>query len=268
MVDLEQVKLTADDWVRVRARTDGETSFICWKGAISTLVPGEAKQVLFNLVGMSAARCYPHSEEGWHFTSREVTFYLDPVTDQKLTTWTNPWTDETVTVVHVANSPVQGHFKGQFPAIEAGDFTTFKFDLFPNYPNPLAEDPRFAPYSPQAIYQSAELFKLTVPTLALKDPTIPAIADVVLSWDRIGQWLPWMKMGDKPGYLVYSAIGLKVEQFAELPPLIQSEVKDRIPSYQSAPEQKEDTPNMTSWLYFRHTFDAYLRGETFPLPEH
>ena len=44
---------------------------------------------------------------------------------------------------------------------------TFVFDLFPNSPNPLAEDVRFVDYSPNPIYQAAELFKLTVPTAEL-----------------------------------------------------------------------------------------------------
>jgi hypothetical protein len=67
----------------------------------------------------------------------------------------------------VANNPVQGNFKGIFPAKVEHEVTTFVFDLFPNYPNPLAKDVRFVDYSPNPIYPAAELFKLTVPTAEL-----------------------------------------------------------------------------------------------------
>lgn len=41
-------------------------------------------------------------------TGRELTYYLDPVTGEKLNTWNNPWTGENdLPVVHIANDPVQ-----------------------------------------------------------------------------------------------------------------------------------------------------------------
>lgn len=41
-------------------------------------------------------------------TGRELTYYLDPVTGEKLDKWNNPWTGENnLPVVHIANNPVQ-----------------------------------------------------------------------------------------------------------------------------------------------------------------
>ncbi|GAB1543550.1 DUF1838 domain-containing protein [Scytonema sp. NUACC21] len=255
-------------WVKTRSSLNpNESTFLAWKGNIYAFVPGEKKKLLFKMLGMSASRCIPTGEGSWDFTSRELTYYLNPETGEILHQWHNPWTDETVSVMHVANNPVQGYFKGKFPAPVEGESTTFVFDIFPTYPNPLGGNPKFAAYSPYTTYQAAELFKLTVPTADLLNPELASVTQLRLSWDRIGQWLPWMKMGASPGHLIYSAYGSKVDGFRGLPQLLQDEINNRVPLYKNAPKAFLDGEDMTSWLYFQKHFDAYLAGERFPLPE-
>ncbi len=253
-------------WVKVRSSLDGSQTFLAWTGSIYSFVPNEKKKRLFNIVGMSVSRCIENDDRTWDFTSRELTYYLDPNSNEILHQWENPWTGETVTVIHVANNPVEGHFKGNFPAQVNGDIATFVFDLFPTYPNPLAEDPKFSEYSPQPTYQAAELFKLTVPTEDLLNPEVLTVSKMLISWDRIGPWLPWMKMGDRSGNLIYSASGQKVKGFHDLPQLLQDEINTRVPLYKNAAKAPLDS-DMTSWVYFQKYFDAYLAGERFPIPE-
>lgn len=256
----------AQAWVKTRSSVDPtESTFLVWNGAIYAFIPGEKRKLLFEMVGMSVSRCIPTQEGGWDFTSRELTYYLNPKTKEIVQKWDNPWTLEKVPVMHVANNPVQGQFQGKFPAQVEGDTTTFVFDIFPTYPNPLAENPKFAEYSPNPTYQAAELFKLTVPTADLFNSELSSVSQLRLSWDRIGQWLPWMKMGTRPGYLIYSAYGSKVNGLSELPQLLQDEINTRVPLYRNAPKSFLDVEDMTSWLYFQQNFEAYLAGETFPL---
>jgi hypothetical protein len=257
------------DFVKLRSSLDGEQqSFLTWSGSIYAFIPGERRKKLFQMVGMSVSRCIAAEENSWDFTSRELTYYLDPDTGEILHKWENPWTGELLTVVHVANNPVQGHLKGSFPAQVNDDITTFWFDLFPNYPNPLAEDTKFAEYSPQPTYQAAELFKLTVPTEDLHNQELNSVSKLFLSWDRIGPWVPWMKMGDRAGQLIYSGRGVKVNGFTDLPQLLQDEINSHVPVYKNAPKPPlDEDADMTSWTYFQKHFDAYLAGERFPIPE-
>lgn len=74
-------------------------------------------------------------------------------------------------------------------------------------------------------------------------------------------------MGDRPGLLIYSAYGSKVSGFTDLPRLLQDEINNRVPVYKNAPQALLDQEDMTSWIYFKQHFDAYLAGETFPVPE-
>ena len=262
----ETKEFDTKQWVKVRSSLDGSQTYLAWTGSIYSFVPNEKKKRLFNIVGMSVSRCIENPDNTWEFTSRELTYYLDPNTNEILHKWENPWTGETVTVIHVANSPVEGHFKGDFPGQVNGDITTFGFDLFPTYPNPLAEDPKFKEYSPQQTYQAAELFKLTVPTEDLLNPDTITVSKMFISWDRIGPWLPWMKMSDRPGNLIYSASGQKVNSFEDLPPLLQEEINTRVPLYKNAAKAPLDE-DMTSWIYFQKHFEAYLAGERFPIPQ-
>lgn len=264
----QQERFGAREWVKVRNSTNGEESLLTWHGAVYALIPNQKKTHLFNIVGMSVSRCIYNGEESWDFTSRELTYYLHPETNEILERWQNPWTEKAVSVVPVANNPVQGGpFKGEYPARVEDEFTTFSFDLFTTYPNPLAGDVRFLSYSPNPVYQAAELFKLTVPTADLRDPERTTVSKLLLSWDRIGPWLPWMQMGDRPGQLVYSASGRKVRDFQDLPELLQHEINTRMPIYRHAPQSELDCDNVTSWTYFRQHFNDYLAGAKFPIPQ-
>jgi hypothetical protein len=258
--------LDAQSWVKIRSSLDpAQSTFLIWTGSIYAFVPGEKRKRLFKMVGMSVSRCLPTAENSWEFTSRELTYYLDPETGEKLQTWQNPWTEEILPVMHVANNPVQGKFSGQFPAQVEDETTTLAFDIFPDYPNPLS-DPKYVAYSPNPNYQAAELFKFKVPTAELFDEKRLSVANLWLTWDRIGPWVPWMKMGNRAGHLIYSGSGKKIADFDQLPQLLKDEISTRIPLYRHAPEASLDE-DMTSWLYFEKHFDAYLAGETFPIPE-
>ncbi|AFY46517.1 Protein of unknown function (DUF1838) [Nostoc sp. PCC 7524] len=260
-------ELEAQHWVKTRSSLDPtQSTFLTWTGKIYAFTPGEKRKLLFKMLGVSISRCIPTEADSWDFTSRELTYYLNPENNEILRKWENPWTGEIVPVMHVANNPVQGQFKGKFPAQLEGATTTFVFDIFPTYPNPLAEDPQLAEYSPYQTYQAAELFKLTVPTADLFNLELNSVSQLRLSWDRIGQWLPWMKMSDRPGHLIYSASGSKVNGLTELPQLLQDEINTRVPLYKQAPKAFIDGEDMTSWLYFQKHFQAYLDGATFPLP--
>ncbi|MBC8120280.1 MAG: DUF1838 domain-containing protein [Gemmatimonadaceae bacterium] len=255
----------AKDFARVRCSLDSQDTFFTWSGSIYSFVPGEAQRRLFTLEAMSVARCLPNPDGSWTLTSRELSYYLDPSSGRPLFTWRNPWTEEVVPVVHVANSPVQNTLTGSFVATATGRDWSFPVDVPLTYPNPLSVDPRYIPYSSGPLYQAGEFFKFFVNQQELQDSS-SGLAQVDLGWVRSGPWLPWMKMGTRPGSLVYTAQGSKVQSFEDLPELLKEEINARLPLYRSAPLCRLAAPNATSWNYFIRYFDAYLRAERFPIP--
>ncbi len=74
----------AKAFVKVRASLDAsEQSFLTWSGAIYAFVPKEKRKHLFDMVGMSVSRCITREDGVWDFTSRELTYYLEPSTGDR-----------------------------------------------------------------------------------------------------------------------------------------------------------------------------------------
>ncbi len=255
--------ITADELVRLRCATDGRDTYTTWTGTIYGFVPGERPRALFATVGMNVARCLREGD-AWHLVSRELMYYLDPATGAVLDRWPNPWTGATVPVVHVANRSVQNPLAGGAPMQVADGWATVTIDVPLFYPSPLAADATRA-YSPAPDYQAGEFFALSAPAAALADPARATVPAMTLGWHRVGPWLPWMAMGERPGLLVYVAHGARVDGLAALPAILRDELATRLPLYRHAPRCVVRDRNETSWTYFARHLAAYQAGARFPI---
>jgi hypothetical protein len=82
-------------------------------------------------------------------------------------------------------------------------------------------------------------------------------ADPAIAWVRISPWLPWMRMGGRPGGLVFNAVGQTMANgIADLPAVLRDEIAANYPIYDTPPPGDDARPNETSWTYFRKVFDA------------
>ena len=75
-----------------------------------------------------------------------------------------------------------------------------------------------------------------------------------------------MAMGDRPGFLVYSADGSKVSSFQDLPEWLRREIRTELPLYEHAPECYLKARNVSSWSYFARYKADYDAGARFPRP--
>ena len=255
------------EFLKARAAIDERDVFIEWTGSVFAMVPGRRQERLFNITGMNVARGMQDEDGTWSLVTRELNYYVDPMSGELIHRWDNPWTGDRVTVMHVANDPVQHQLRYPVPARLAGNSASFVLEMFPTYPNPLGGNPKFKDYSPNPDYMASEFFQISVPLDELQDPDRATVDTMTLAWNRIGPWLPWMKMGDRPGQLVYHAYGRRVSGYDDLSPLLRQEIEQRLPKYRHAPDRHTQKINMTSWRYFEENFDAYLRGDTFPINE-
>lgn len=242
--------------LKARASLDGSDVVTWFAGDVYAWIPGEAARApLFGLEGYNVARAV-QVEGGFDLLTREAVFYLDPRTRQIIDSWENPWSGEKVDVVHIWNDPVNQRLRAQMPwgpfrvpTYELAGETTFKLDVFLAYPNPLPPA-EFPAESGSDLYQAAELFGFTCATQALEDPDIDD-APMHCSWTRIAPWLPFMRMGERPGHLVYHAEGRKVPGgFDGLPAFVKERVERDAPTYRSAPTEFSE-PNATSWTEYR-----------------
>ena len=241
---------------------DGQAATFWWHGEVFSRRDGEADKHLFNVEGMNIRACAKASDgEGFNLVSRELLLYTDVKTGELLKTWVNPWTGETVDVLHVANDPVNGKFRAKTrsgePYVWDGTISggtwwqTTTVPLF--YPNPLG-----GAYQAEVggTYHATEMFNFFGEAASLLDSTKPA-KNVQVGWVRISDWLPWMKMGGRDGMVYFHTAGRKLNSFGELPKLVRNEIKKNYPDYDSPPPLDDARPNMTSWKYF----DGVKKGE-------
>lgn len=238
---------------------DGVPVTYFWAGDAFSRRQGEADKLLFRAEGMNIRQCVtitdPVRGAGYKMVSRELLIYRDVKTGEVLKKWTNPWTNEVVDVLHVANDPVNStsFVKGRDgqPARWTGSIlgdvwmSSITVPLF--YTNPLGGS-----YQAEVggTYHATEMFNFSGDLANLLDPTITT-ADARVTWVRMSDWLPWMKMGGREGVIYFNTTGLKLDSFDQIPAPMRAELMANYPTYVAPPPLDDTRPNETSWTYFR-----------------
>jgi hypothetical protein len=251
---------------------DGKPAVFWFQGSVFSRMPGERDRQLFTYQAMNIRTTYPVTDPargaGHRLVSREILLYMDPQTKQVLRTWKNPWTGKDVEVVHIANDPVN-----QPPSFAQGPRGPARFDatlrdgwgvltaevpLF--YPNPLGGE--YQEYV-GGTYHAIELFNFFFREDEVLGPG-PEAPSVSVAWARVCQWLPWMEMGDRPGWLIFNGAGKKIAGYEALPEVLRQEIEAGYPAYQTPPPADDARPNETSWTYFKTKIDEKRKAAAPP----
>ena len=243
---------------------DGEEKTYVWHGRGYSRVRGERDRHLFDLLGMNVRQCgtvkNDKGEEGYRMVSREIMLYLDPKTGKPFETWENPWTGETVEVIHVANDPVNGRpnfGRGRdgkvqkMPMKTLGEFWQMSIEVPLFYHNVLGGN--YQKYV-GGTYHATEIFDFYGVHEDLVSPDNTSV-NAGVAWVRIAEWLPWMEMNGREGMLYFNAQGVKLNSWDELPQLMKDQIAKNYPEYTNAPPLDDKRPNETSWTYFKKIFD-------------
>lgn len=258
-----------EDALEIMKRTqcgakDGEPAVYYWSGKIYSRVEGERDRLLFHGEGMNVRQCVavtdPKRGAGFRQVSREVMLFLDPATGQVLRQWKNPWTGETVEVMHIANDPVNG--RPSFPIAadgkpytiahkRMGDWVQMPLEVPLFYHNVLGGD--YQAYVGNE-YHAMEIFDFAARADELFDTKKPTAYPSV-SWVRISNWMPWMKMGSRQGLIVFNAMGAKLKSYDDLPALLKQEIAANYPAWTAPPPGDDARPNETTWTVFKKKVD-------------
>jgi hypothetical protein len=258
-----------EDALEIMKRTqcgakDGEPAVYYWSGKVYSRVEGERDRLLFHGEGMNVRQCVavtdPKRGAGFRQVSREVMLFLDPATGQVLRQWKNPWTGETVEVMHIANDPVNG--RPSFPIgadgkpytiahKRMGDWVQMPLEVPLFYHNVLGGD--YQAYVGNE-YHAMEIFDFAARADELFDTKKPTAYPSV-SWVRISNWMPWMKMGSRQGLIVFNAMGAKLKSYDELPTVLKQEIAANYPAWTAPPPGDDARPNETTWTVFKKKVD-------------
>lgn len=254
-VDVASSAGQLDAFIRMRGSADGKDVFANWWVTVFMVVPGERPRPIMRLDGFNVGRFARAADGSAQLITREVAYYRDLATGEFLNEWTNPVTNEKVKVLHVTNDPVNSRYAapvagtpGRLPFMLNGPDVFLRLDIPLAYPNPL-QPAEFPAESSGPTYLASEHFIFFSKTADLANRNLASVP-LTYAWTRTGPWLPWMRMGQRPGYLIYSGHGRKFASFDELPADIRDFTKANYPAYMTSPATYE-TPNETSWTYYK-----------------
>ncbi len=268
-VQAQEMKFEGAKALEIRQKTtcntleEGKPVYGMWEGRIWSRVQGEKDRLLFKVVGINVRQCDcvedPIRGKGFRSVGREIMMYLDPVTNEILDKWENPWTGETVDVVHVANDPVSmrsyayekdedGKVSAKTSFRKYGDVAVTSYEIPLFYNNPLSGD--YQKYV-GGTYHAMEIFNTYYKAEELTNSNIKDLSQSNISWSRISQWLPWMEMGSRPGWIVANATGESILNKDGIWDRLEVILNDRYPIYFNPPEKDDKRPNETSWTVFK-----------------
>ena len=270
----ENITLTGTDAFLATQKTicgtteQGKTRYGVFEGRTYSRVPGEKDRHLFNVLGINVRHCMTMEDDvrgrGFRSFGREIMVYMDPETNEIIDVWKNPWSGEEVEVMHVANDPVNLRAP-MFERDENGDATmemnirhygdvvarSSEIPLF--YTNPLGGE--YQPYI-GGTYHAMEIFNSFYDAEKLLDNDTASIGQSHLGWSRVAKWLPWFKMGDRAGVMVFNASGFSTFDKSKVPARLVEILDERYPLYWEPPELGDSRPNETSWTVFKKRVDA------------
>jgi len=192
--------------------------------------------------------------------------FLDSQSGEILSTWFNPISGKDVPVIHVLNDPANMDLRFSdeqyqmlrliLPSTRLDGQIAWHNDLFPFYPSalPRREYPLF---SQSDIYQAADISQYLADLKDLDDPLQKGVP-AQYSFTRVYPWLPFMRMGERPGNLILVCRGIKLEGgFTELPQYLQDYVTAWDPDFADAPRAYSQ-PNETIWTGFKKLAESGL----------
>lgn len=249
--------LTAFAKVRGSLNKDEEVIYYA-NGAIYGFVDGERDKHLMNFEMYNIARLNSTGENEYDLLTREVLLYTDKETGEVLENFMNPYTEQSVKVFHVWNDPVNQQFKLQGKYGPWGvnhnkygnDLICMNADILLAYPSPLTVE-EYPENSQSDLYEAGELFQFFVSEKELNNPNINS-AECTISWTRLGPWLPWLNMAQRPGRMIYQGAGIKLleKDYDTMPAVLRDYVMKTKPEYRHAPTEYT-SPNETSWTYYK-----------------
>ena len=254
-----------ETFIRMSGSLDENEDAFGWFGARIFSVIGDFQIIkpLFDLEGFGVSRHEKQPDGSYKRYQLECGFYKELYTGKIMESWENPMKGKMTKVSHIHNNPVNAHLKEEFPlsfgATEdetvqmmpfllpwtfVGETAFASFDVNLDWKSPL--DPAVWPEaSPGERVRVSEYQQWQFPKDQLRDKSRAKIYTTG-GWQRIANWLPWMRMGQSPGHLFYRSHIKSLKGPEELSPQIRAYAEKHYPEYFQAPREWI-TPNESSF---------------------
>lgn len=255
-----------DAYARLQGNMDfGKVKHGWYSGTVCGVRDNEAVRPLMGFEGFSSTRLVDNGDGSYQKLLRETIYYKDLRTGEVMETFENPYTNETVRVVHVANDPFNILLEQYYPKgptygglrkadeqrvpmllpwkITSDNTVTLATDIHLFYPSALQPD-KWPRESSGKMVRVSELFRYVIRREDLENPALTSV-EYSGSWTRITPWLPWMLMGQAPGFIHYMGTMGGYDSLDMLSPQVRAYAEKHHPQYFDAPTKWED-PSLSS----------------------
>jgi len=270
--DLTTGRGNVDAYLKLTSNLDMESTHFGWiDGYVMGVAPGGAVKDICGFRGIGCNRLLPYEgpEYGYRRVLREIVFYTDLETGEILEEMENPYTNETVRVVPVANDPFNAIFKEVWPDPpsygglntekreprpfllnwqQIGQHSMMEIHVHLYYPNAL--DPKvWVRESSGHMNRVTETFNYTFSMDDLQNPELTTIPSTGV-WTRVTPWLPWMLMGQAPGHCLYNCNFADIKSLDDAPDQrIIAHIAQNYPKFLDAPDVWEE-PSLSSLEWY------------------
>ncbi|MEO7386325.1 MAG: DUF1838 family protein [Gammaproteobacteria bacterium] len=253
-----------------------------YKGYVSAVRPDKKLEDLFGFEGFGAVKLEKMPDGSIRRILREVGLYTDLKSGDVLEEWYNPYIDERVRVVPVANDPFNYVIEENFPEPpKFGGLNTEKPPRVPFilpwqqrggrldmeihihllYPNALKPE-EWPRESSGKFVRVSEFFAHHVSAADMQNPKLTKLPMHGV-WNRVTPWLPWMLMGQAAGHCQYACFMGSGEPLEEI---FSRKVLDYIEKnflkYLEPPAQWSDISLSSLENYAREQKPAPAKGAT------
>ena len=238
--------------VKLRGSLDGAPQLWWYRGFQYGIVDRQPT-LLWQVEGAQLGKYVAKDDGSYDHVFHDVMFYLEAESGELLTTFANPYTDET-------HEP---------PIMRMGPFTNMmsvkatRLKMPPNMPpGALEVDWRHEPIIVQGddiyIRESAttkianqakgkpgasdkdyffinDFFTLTGKVSDLENRTLQS-APAYTTYESLNEWTPWMAMGNRPGMVLGRGSTQKLSSYDQLPDRLRGWIDEKEPSFFEDPE--------------------------------
>lgn len=229
--DPTDIEASTQAFLKLVGSQGKETVRRWFTGKVYAYFPGEPVQELFYSDGFYLGDFWPEPDGTHRSRLFEITFKRDIRTGKLLERWKNPFTgrvDEVMDSVGGPQDRVYNAWGWDNPKKPRGpdnpreldwtiidDTAWLTWDAMLRFKNPLP----VADFPLASSGDYLNLVNLTNYYGRLSDIENPQVLNApgTLFWAAITGWQPWMRMGQRPGALIYKSVGVKVASFDKLP---------------------------------------------------
>jgi hypothetical protein len=249
-------------YLKMRASVATQDVYFWFTGRLDIAIPGEPVRPLVDVESLILRRTERRGELEWTVTDWEAAFYRDPKSHAIIEgAIDNPVTGERVTPAPYTEGPVRFRFTDREPRIVGsrdvmpntgkpfnypwrlvGDDIWMTKSSYIEAPNWL--DPKEWPLEssgPKVIVATHS--SLRAKWSDVQNPRSSSVP-VDFAYTATSSWLPWMRMGQRAGHLVWAESGKKLFSLEEAPAEQLAAVRKFHPQWFQRPEPWPEFTNM------------------------